>query len=380
MSRIPTRDLRSAEHFNAFYFTPALANGASLSSLFSTHPPLQKRLDQLAKLEAEMNQARMSARRRRARPAAGRRRLMGLFDTLLGRTKPVRANLDALFALPSAAVTLQVDRGPGADRQGRRLLQATCRPALRRHAGRARAAPGDARRPARHRTAGTGRRRHAASAGAAEPDRAPRRATVRLPLDPRRGRRDRRPRHPGPHGPLVARGRRMEHRSCCARSSASPPVPPAAADAATRAPGPAGRRPTPSPGPSTSSTWPSRAPSIPSPRRATSSATPSSSCASRHARQRPAHRGRPEPVVPHLGPARRLTPAVTAEVGPQAARHGVGVPGRRARVEVVEAPHTMVDEAVGVERARRVPDQVQGAGDRTRRRRTPSDAPAARPR
>ena len=55
MSRIPTRDLRSAEHFNAFYFTPALAQGTSLSSLFSTHPPLQKRLDQLAKLEAELN-------------------------------------------------------------------------------------------------------------------------------------------------------------------------------------------------------------------------------------------------------------------------------------------------------------------------------------
>ena len=55
MSRIPTRDLRSAEHFNAFYFTPALSNGTSLSSLFSTHPPLQKRLDQLARLEAEMN-------------------------------------------------------------------------------------------------------------------------------------------------------------------------------------------------------------------------------------------------------------------------------------------------------------------------------------
>ena len=44
---------------------------------------------------------------RHAREAA----LMGLFDTLLGRTKPVRANLDALFALPSAAVTLQVTAG-----------------------------------------------------------------------------------------------------------------------------------------------------------------------------------------------------------------------------------------------------------------------------
>jgi len=54
MSRIPSRDLRAAEHFNAFYFAPALAPGMSLSSLFSTHPPLQKRLDQLARLDAEM--------------------------------------------------------------------------------------------------------------------------------------------------------------------------------------------------------------------------------------------------------------------------------------------------------------------------------------
>jgi hypothetical protein len=36
---------------------------------------------------------------------------MRIFDTLLGRTKPVRANLDALFALPSAAVTLQISAG-----------------------------------------------------------------------------------------------------------------------------------------------------------------------------------------------------------------------------------------------------------------------------
>lgn len=36
---------------------------------------------------------------------------MGLLDTLLGRTKPVRPNLDSLFALPSAAVTLQTAAG-----------------------------------------------------------------------------------------------------------------------------------------------------------------------------------------------------------------------------------------------------------------------------
>lgn len=57
MSRIPTRDLRSAEAFNAFFFTPALSNGASLSSLFSTHPSLERRLQQLAKLEAEMGRS-----------------------------------------------------------------------------------------------------------------------------------------------------------------------------------------------------------------------------------------------------------------------------------------------------------------------------------
>ncbi|MCL4421859.1 MAG: hypothetical protein M1115_01595 [Actinobacteria bacterium] len=32
---------------------------------------------------------------------------MGLLDTLLGRTKPVKADLDALFSLPAAAITLE---------------------------------------------------------------------------------------------------------------------------------------------------------------------------------------------------------------------------------------------------------------------------------
>ncbi|MGH3494780.1 MAG: PspA-associated protein PspAB [Sciscionella sp.] len=32
---------------------------------------------------------------------------MGFLDTLLGRSKPVKPDLDALFALPSAAITLQ---------------------------------------------------------------------------------------------------------------------------------------------------------------------------------------------------------------------------------------------------------------------------------
>jgi heat shock protein HtpX len=54
MSQIPTRDLRSAEAFNAFFFAPAFAKGFSLSTIFSTHPPLEKRLEQLARLEEQM--------------------------------------------------------------------------------------------------------------------------------------------------------------------------------------------------------------------------------------------------------------------------------------------------------------------------------------
>ena len=55
MARIPTRDLRAAEPFNAFFFAPALANGFSISSLFSTHPSLEKRLEQLARISRELS-------------------------------------------------------------------------------------------------------------------------------------------------------------------------------------------------------------------------------------------------------------------------------------------------------------------------------------
>ncbi len=58
MGRIPTRDLRQAEAFNAFFFAPAIAgNGFSLSSIFATHPPLQRRLDQLGEISAQLGRA-----------------------------------------------------------------------------------------------------------------------------------------------------------------------------------------------------------------------------------------------------------------------------------------------------------------------------------
>jgi len=36
---------------------------------------------------------------------------LGFLDSILGRSKPVQANLDALFALPSAAITLETEAG-----------------------------------------------------------------------------------------------------------------------------------------------------------------------------------------------------------------------------------------------------------------------------
>jgi hypothetical protein len=36
---------------------------------------------------------------------------MGIFSSIMGKTKPVQANLDALFALPSASITLQSAAG-----------------------------------------------------------------------------------------------------------------------------------------------------------------------------------------------------------------------------------------------------------------------------
>src|SRR3954447_15695016 len=56
MGRIPTNDLRRVEPINAFFFTPAAAPGFSLSTLFSTHPSLEKRLENLGSIARELGQ------------------------------------------------------------------------------------------------------------------------------------------------------------------------------------------------------------------------------------------------------------------------------------------------------------------------------------
>ena len=53
MLRIPQRDLRQVEAMNAFFIIPAsVKQGAA--ELFATHPPLEKRLANLARISAEM--------------------------------------------------------------------------------------------------------------------------------------------------------------------------------------------------------------------------------------------------------------------------------------------------------------------------------------
>lgn len=56
MGAIPTRDLRAKESMNAFFITPAFGGGQSMASLFSTHPPLEQRLEQLARISAQLGQ------------------------------------------------------------------------------------------------------------------------------------------------------------------------------------------------------------------------------------------------------------------------------------------------------------------------------------
>ena len=55
MSRIPNKDLRDAQALSAFFFAPAI-NRESIGVVMSTHPPLQQRLDQLARVGAELSE------------------------------------------------------------------------------------------------------------------------------------------------------------------------------------------------------------------------------------------------------------------------------------------------------------------------------------
>ncbi|HEY6889351.1 MAG TPA: zinc metalloprotease HtpX [Solirubrobacter sp.] len=53
MSRIPQKDLRAASELNAFFIFPA-GVGKGISGLFATHPPMEKRIAALQRLESQL--------------------------------------------------------------------------------------------------------------------------------------------------------------------------------------------------------------------------------------------------------------------------------------------------------------------------------------
>jgi heat shock protein HtpX len=60
MQTVPQRDLREAEGMNAFFIVPASVKG-SLKSIFSTHPPMEKRIERLQELERQLQQGPAAA-------------------------------------------------------------------------------------------------------------------------------------------------------------------------------------------------------------------------------------------------------------------------------------------------------------------------------
>jgi heat shock protein HtpX len=53
MERTPTQDLRAAGELNAFFIVPASVKN-SILGLFATHPPMEKRIEALSRLEAQL--------------------------------------------------------------------------------------------------------------------------------------------------------------------------------------------------------------------------------------------------------------------------------------------------------------------------------------
>ncbi|GAA1931637.1 zinc metalloprotease HtpX [Brevibacterium antiquum] len=56
MSKIPEKDLRASSSANHLALIPAVSGKAALGQLFSTHPSLDKRLEQLARISGQLSQ------------------------------------------------------------------------------------------------------------------------------------------------------------------------------------------------------------------------------------------------------------------------------------------------------------------------------------
>ena len=98
MQRIPQKDLRAAGELNAFFIFPA-GVGKGIEGLFATHPPMEKRIAALQRLEAQLQgQPRLSS----AAP-------MGFLDILRGKRELKQPAADRLFAMSTAYVKLDME-------------------------------------------------------------------------------------------------------------------------------------------------------------------------------------------------------------------------------------------------------------------------------
>ena len=55
MHKVPSKELKHIEGYNAFFIIPAIS-GDTLTQLFSTHPPIEKRVQKLLDMESSMSQ------------------------------------------------------------------------------------------------------------------------------------------------------------------------------------------------------------------------------------------------------------------------------------------------------------------------------------
>jgi heat shock protein HtpX len=53
MERVPNQDLREAQRMNAFFIVPTTVKN-TVQTLFSTHPPMEKRIEALQRLETQL--------------------------------------------------------------------------------------------------------------------------------------------------------------------------------------------------------------------------------------------------------------------------------------------------------------------------------------
>jgi heat shock protein HtpX len=53
MQRVPDQDLRQAERMNAFFIVPTSVKD-SIHTLFLTHPPMEKRIEALQRMESQL--------------------------------------------------------------------------------------------------------------------------------------------------------------------------------------------------------------------------------------------------------------------------------------------------------------------------------------